>query len=608
LDERIGLRARREMMISSEYQKQEAAAQARYQARAAIRARTLQVIESASPLAAESDERKRVRLSTIDPHDGLALERIIGASDLLPIAYFQAGLTCAKPVCRVEVHDRRGSVAGYGTGFMVGPSLLLTNNHVLPDAQWALYSLAQFDYENDVRLMPRPTRNFRLEPERFFVTDEGLDFSLVAVAPVAAEGVELGQYGYVPLIAGSGKALLGECVSIIQHPAGAPKAIAVRANQVSDVFDQFIHYSTDTEPGSSGSPVLSDSWEVVALHHAGVPDPNGNGYVANEGIRISSIMSHLSTLSQTLPEAQQALLRTLLDHQPVLPAPGEGVGEEAVTLERSAYDGLAGYEEKFLGADYPIPLPALGEQAKADVAQVIGEEGAVLRYEHFSVVMNRARKLAFFTAVNINGGELKQVPRSSDRWYFDPRIDRNYQSGPELYASNDLDRGHLVRRLDPVWGKAAARANEHTFHFTNASPQHRNLNQKTWLNLEDYILDNAGRHDLKVTVFTGPVFRDDDMLYRGRYRIPAEFWKVVAMVKPDGDLSATAYLQTQKNLIDDLEFAYGSYKTYQVPIERIERLTNLDFGALRLADPLAGQESTFAGIVIGGPEDLRLGP
>jgi endonuclease G len=222
--------------------------------------------------------------------------------------------------------------------------------------------------------------------------------------------------------------------------------------------------------------------------------------------------------------------------------------------------------------------------------------------------MNRARKLAFFTAVNINGGELKQVPRSSDRWYFDPRIDRNYQSGPELYASNDLDRGHLVRRLDPVWGKAAARANEHTFHFTNASPQHRNLNQKTWLNLEDYILDNAGRHDLKVTVFTGPVFRDDDMLYRGRYRIPAEFWKVVAMVKPDGDLSATAYLQTQKNLIDDLEFAYGSYKTYQVPIERIERLTNLDFGALRLADPLAGQESTFAGIVIGGPEDLRLGP
>jgi endonuclease G len=318
-------------------------------------------------------------------------------------------------------------------------------------------------------------------------------------------------------------------------------------------------------------------------------------------------MSHLAGLSESLPSPQQAILRRLLDNQPMLPAPGEVPGEEAVTLERSAYDGLAGYEANFLGADYPIPLPVLGEQAQADVAQVPGVEGGVLHYCHFSVVMNRPRKLAFYTAVNIHGADLRNVPRSPDRWYFDPRIDRKYQSGPELYANNDLDRGHLVRRRDPVWGRDAERANQHTFHFTNASPQHRNLNQKTWLNLEDYILDNAEQHDLKVTVFTGPVFRDDDMLYRGQYRIPAEFWKVVAMVRPDGKLSATAYLQTQKNLIDDLEFAYGNYKTYQVPIERIERLTTLDFGTLRQADPLAGQESTFAGIVIEGPEDIRFG-
>lgn len=111
-------------MINSEYQKQEAAALSRYHARAAARLQTLQALETASPLAAESDERKRVRLSTIDPHDGLALERLIGASDLLPLAYLEAGLRCARHVCRVEVHDRRGSVLGYGTGFMVAPALM----------------------------------------------------------------------------------------------------------------------------------------------------------------------------------------------------------------------------------------------------------------------------------------------------------------------------------------------------------------------------------------------------------------------------------------------------------------------------------------------------
>jgi endonuclease G len=108
-----------------------------------------------------------------------------------------------------------------------------------------------------------------------------------------------------------------------------------------------------------------------------------------------------------------------------------------------------------------------------------------------------------------------------------------------------------------------------------------------------------------VSVFTGPVFRSDDRVYRGQYRIPAEFWKVVVMVKDDGNLSATAYLQTQKNLIDNLEFAYGAYKTYQVPVATIEELTGLGFGNLRSSDPLANIES-IAGRVIERAEDVRL--
>jgi endonuclease G len=123
--------------------------------------------------------------------------------------------------------------------------------------------------------------------------------------------------------------------------------------------------------------------------------------------------------------------------------------------------------------------------------------------------------------------------------------------------------------------------------------------------LEDYIFKNANVHNLRVTVFTGPVFRADDMLYRSKFQIPAEFWKVVVMVKPDGKLSATAYLQTQKNLIVDLEFAFGEYKTYQVPVTRIEELTGLDFGGLRNLDPLANIEATL-GRVIHMPQDIRL--
>jgi endonuclease G len=278
-----------------------------------------------------------------------------------------------------------------------------------------------------------------------------------------------------------------------------------------------------------------------------------------------------------------------------------------IAIERNLewYESSTGYDPHFLGRE--VPLPTIPESLKSDLVPLRGRDDHELKYTHFSILMRKSRCLSLFTAVNIDGRNLKRLKRSADKWYFDPRIEKCYQCGPELYSGNDLDRGHLVRRLDPVWGMEAKVADEDTFHFCNCAPQHRALNQKTWQQLEDYVLKNAEQHDLRVSVFTGPVFREDDMLYRGKYQIPAEYWKVVAMVKNDGQLSVTAYLQTQKNLLPDLEieFAYGEYKTYQVPVVKIEALTQLDFGAIRNYDPLGTIEGIMAR-AIERPEDIML--
>ena len=280
---------------------------------------------------------------------------------------------------------------------------------------------------------------------------------------------------------------------------------------------------------------------------------------------------------------------------------------EIVELEASHYNNKSGFSPNFL--KHNITLPNIPPDLVQDCV-FLKDAGSEyeLKYDHFSVVMSKSRSLAFFTAVNIDGSQLIQIERKNDRWYFDPRIDRSYQTGPELYINNDLDRGHLVRRLDPVWGDSAKEADEDTFHFTNCSPQHKNLNQITWLGLEDYILTNADRFDLKVSVFTGPVFREDDMLYRRKFQIPAEFWKVVVLVKNDNEISSTGYLLTQKNLIEGLKFIYGEYKTYQVPIKTIEALTKLDFGILRDHDPLTNIREAFGvlGKIIQGPDDITI--
>jgi len=167
-----------------------------------------------------------------------------------------------------------------------------------------------------------------------------------------------------------------------------------------------------------------------------------------------------------------------------------------------------------------------------------------------------------------------------------------------VYANNDLDRGHLVRRRDPCWGTAsiAQRANVDTFHFTNAAPQAAAFNQgeTLWAGLEDYLLGNAATYDRRLSVFTGPVLAGTDPLYRGT-RIPLRFWKIAAFVDT-GDLAATGYVLDQTPVVDLTETvgprAAGEapplepFRTFQVPIADIGDLTVLDLHALPSLDRL----------------------
>jgi V8-like Glu-specific endopeptidase len=91
---------------------------------------------------------------------------------------------------------------------------------------------------------------------------------------------------------------VGEHVVIIQHPGGGAKQIALTANQVVNLFEHRLQYTTDTLPGSSGSPVFNDAWKVVALHHAGgnlVTNPRGDRMFANQGILMAKILERLKS-------------------------------------------------------------------------------------------------------------------------------------------------------------------------------------------------------------------------------------------------------------------------------------------------------------------------
>lgn len=136
------------------------------------------------------------------------------------------------------------------------------------------------------------------------------------------------------------------------------------------------------------------------------------------------------------------------------------------------YTNRPGYDAGFLGIAVPAPrlTPALAAHANAPV----------LPYQHFSILMNPARRLAYWTAVNIDGQQERHLgDRKRDEWWFDERLPQKQQVGGSFYAGSGFQRGHLVRRLDPAWGASDAhsgRGEADTFHWTNCSPQMPQLN------------------------------------------------------------------------------------------------------------------------------------
>lgn len=507
-----------------------------------------------------------------------------------------------------------------GTGWLVEKDIVVTNRHVadlfaLAGRTGPLdFALGEFGRKIEARLdtlQQRDDRGLQRDPARvreilYIAGPREPDVALLRIDP---------QDGLEALDLASWRAGVGTPVAAVGYPAsdlGRNPNPALMAQYFGTVFDvkrfspglvtalaeadTLVLCDYTSLGGSSGSPVLDlATGKVVGLHFAGVFRDTNYAVAAD------------------LVKAAVTRVRTIVAQR------SAGATETPATSAAQLAE-RGGYDPDFLGEGaLAVPLPGLGAHQE-DAAPVSDDPAGRLNYTHFTVIQSRSRRLPRLTAVNIDGGRAFRLKREGE-WRFDGRIAEEHQIGNELYARNPFDRGHMVRRRDPGWGETEAEAQQgelDTFHYTNSAPQHENLNQKDWVGLEDYIMEAAETRDFKVSVFTGPVFREGDLRLKPgigstEVQIPEEFWKVAVMVNRDTErLSATGYVLSQGLMIRDLTeaaFVLGEYATYQVQIGRIEAATGLDFSYLRPFDPLAAAtESRFgaAAFRISGPESLKL--
>lgn len=260
----------------------------------------------------DDPELVRARQDYRLPNAASAYERVIGDRNLDEFYVLSRGALMGNAVARLFVRSP-GFGSSFGTGFLIGGNLLLTNNHVLGDPSLARSSQVTFGHEFDIDGTLNEPATFRMT-EEVFLTSVSHDYTIVSVEPTSSNGRSLSEFGHIEMLPRSGKALKREYVNIIQHPRGDLKKVALRENLVLGRRRQFLYYVTDTEPGSSGAPVFNEEFQLVALHHMAVPDPANPGqFVANRGIRVSEILKDIlnkrNVGSAMAAEVDQVLLQ-----------------------------------------------------------------------------------------------------------------------------------------------------------------------------------------------------------------------------------------------------------------------------------------------------------
>jgi endonuclease G, mitochondrial len=268
----------------------------------------------------ENRSKRREMLRSMAPEPvEFAYERAIGENDSVYSNFVELIAHAKQKVGRI-VTKSASRITGYATGFMVSESLMLTNWHVFKNEEDVEDSEVEFFYELDIFGRSGTPVIFKLNSKDFFYSNKELDYCFIAVNPVDVTGkIELTSIGYIYLDPTIGK--LGdegkEELNIVHHPDGDYKQLSIRENLFIKIMEKTLWYESDTAQGSSGSPVFNDQWQLVALHHMGVPSmsPDGQHYldknkkiipevngkidiskihwIANEGIRISVIIKDI---------------------------------------------------------------------------------------------------------------------------------------------------------------------------------------------------------------------------------------------------------------------------------------------------------------------------
>ena len=266
---------------------------------------------------------------SLEPPTGLdtlpVAEIIIGEDEKVPVSFLEDGLIAARAVARVMVPRTIGGYV-FGTGWLIAPGLLVTNHHVIEARrayekaadpqeleQQARASVIWFGYD-----VGSYTEYCCID---LVYANNALDYAVLRLAEKSIDDIPLSNWGFLKVVRTQPSLAPGMRLNVIQHPGGRVKEIALRTNfYIGSVRESGrFHYLSDTEGGSSGSPVLDDHWQVVGLHRGW---DYYDRYYKGRLIRFSSLGLQYAAPSKFSEQVVAAVNEGILVHTIINDLPG----------------------------------------------------------------------------------------------------------------------------------------------------------------------------------------------------------------------------------------------------------------------------------------------
>lgn len=217
-----------------------------------------------------------------------------------PEEWRQRMAKCELTVCRIESPTGLAKRKSFGTGFLLGPDLVMTNYHVVAEAVKDPASARQLVMLFDYKLLPDGTAFTGLECRLKgdgpwlvdYSTEDELDYALLRAEGTPGQLPAGGEHGATQrgwLVPTPLDLEPGEPLIVIQHPEASRQKVTLGYVIGLQPDRGYVTHTANTLGGSSGAPCFNSDWELVALHHW------GSTAVGNRGITFSAIMRHLTT-------------------------------------------------------------------------------------------------------------------------------------------------------------------------------------------------------------------------------------------------------------------------------------------------------------------------